>query len=194
MGRAVELALLEELLGKTRAGELVTVLICGEAGAGKTRFVDEVTAAARGRGTRLLVGSCAPIGRTSFAFAPFVEALRPVVGELTTGERRDSGRPVAPRLARLVSGPDGGAAGRDPPGPGPVGASAQLGLFEDVLATLEHAAVPTGLLVVIEDLHWADPSTRGLFDFLSRNLRGTPWRWWGRCGPMSPMMADSWRG
>ena len=98
VGRAVELALLEELLGKTRAGELVTVLICGEAGAGKTRLVDEVTAAARGQGTRLLVGSCAPIGRTSFAFAPFVEALRPVVRELTTGERRDSGRPVAPRL------------------------------------------------------------------------------------------------
>jgi DNA-binding CsgD family transcriptional regulator/tetratricopeptide (TPR) repeat protein len=163
---------LEELLGRTRAGELLTVLICGEAGAGKTRFVDEVSAAARGRGTRALVGSCAPVGGTSFALAPFVEALRPIVGELTTGGH--SGRPVAPRLARLVSGPVGRAAGRDPPGPGPVGASAQLGLFEDVLAALEHAAVPTGLLVVIEDLHWADLSTRGLFDFLSRNLRGTP--------------------
>jgi DNA-binding NarL/FixJ family response regulator/tetratricopeptide (TPR) repeat protein len=42
-----------------------------------------------------------------------------------------------------------------------------------VLDTLDHAAVPTGVLVVIEDLHWADPSSRGLFDFLSRNLRGT---------------------
>jgi predicted ATPase len=46
-------------------------------------------------------------------------------------------------------------------------------LFEQVLDTLDHAAVPTGLLVVIEDLHWADPSSRGLFDFVSRNLRGT---------------------
>jgi DNA-binding CsgD family transcriptional regulator/tetratricopeptide (TPR) repeat protein len=50
--------------------------------------------------------------------------------------------------------------------------SAQLRLFEEVLDTLERAAVPAGLLVVIEDLHWADPSSRGLFEFLSRSLRG----------------------
>jgi DNA-binding CsgD family transcriptional regulator len=41
-----------------------------------------------------------------------------------------------------------------------------------VLDRLEGAAVPAGLLVVIEDLHWADPSSRGLFEFLSRSLRG----------------------
>jgi tetratricopeptide (TPR) repeat protein len=49
--------------------------------------------------------------------------------------------------------------------------SPQLRLFEEVLDTLERAAVPAGLLVVIEDLHWADPSSRGLFEFLSRSLR-----------------------
>jgi DNA-binding CsgD family transcriptional regulator len=51
------------------------------------------------------------------------------------------------------------------------GASLQLRLFEEVLETVEYAAVPSGLLLVIEDLHWADPSSRGLFEFLSRNLR-----------------------
>ena len=56
----------------------------------------------------------------------------------------------------------------------PLGASAQLGLFEEVLDTLERAAAASGLLVVIDDLHWADPSSLGLFEFLSRNLRGTP--------------------
>jgi DNA-binding CsgD family transcriptional regulator/tetratricopeptide (TPR) repeat protein len=167
-----ELALLDELLGEARAGEPVTVLICGEAGAGKTRLVDEVVAATRDRGTRTLEGSCAPVGGTSFAFAPFVAALRPVVEELVA-RGRDSGRSVAPRLARLVSGTVEGAASRDPPSPDPLVGSAQLRLFEQVLDTLDHAAVPTGLLVVIEDLHWADPSSRGLFDFVSRNLRGT---------------------
>lgn len=155
-------------LGEARAGEPVTVLICGEAGAGKSRLVTEVTAGARARG---LVGSCTAVGRRSFAFAPFVEALRPVVQELATGER-DSGRPVGPRLARLVLGPGGGAAGWDPPDPGPFGVPAQLRLFEEVLVVVERAAVPAGLLVVIEDLHWADPSSRGLFEFLSRQLRG----------------------
>jgi DNA-binding CsgD family transcriptional regulator len=167
VGRAVELALLDELVGEVRAGESVTVLVCGEAGAGKTRLVTEVSAAARDGGTRTLVGSCTAVGRRSFAFAPFVEALRPVVRELATG-----GGPVGPGLARLVSGPPPGAAGRDPPDPGPFGVSAQLRLFEEVLDSLEGAAVPAGLLVVIEDLHWADPSSRGLFEFLSRSLRG----------------------
>jgi DNA-binding CsgD family transcriptional regulator/tetratricopeptide (TPR) repeat protein len=46
-------------------------------------------------------------------------------------------------------------------------------LFEEVLDTVERAAVPAGLLVVIEDLHWADRSSRGLFEFVSRNLRDT---------------------
>jgi len=100
-----------------------------------------------------------------------VEALGPVVRELATGGG-DGGGPVGPGLARLVSGPGGGAAGRDPPDPGPFGVSAQLRLFEEALDGLERAAVPTGLLVVIEDLHWADPSSRDLFEFLSRSLRG----------------------
>jgi DNA-binding CsgD family transcriptional regulator/tetratricopeptide (TPR) repeat protein len=171
VGRVVELALLEELLGEAWAGEAVTVFVCGEAGAGKTRLVSEVTAAARARETRTLVGSCTAVGRRSFAFAPFVEALGPLVRELAAGGG-GGGSPVGPGLARLVSGPGGGAAGRDSPDPGPFGVSAQLRLFEEVLDGLERAAVPTGLLVVIEDLHWADPSSRGLFEFLSRSLRG----------------------
>ena len=170
MGRAGELALFDELLGEARAGVPVTVFVCGEAGAGKTRLVTEATAVARDGGIRTLVGSCTAVGRRSFAFAPFVEALGPVVRELATGEG-DGGSPVGPGLARLVSGP-GGAAGRESPDPGPFGVSAPLRLFEEVLDGLERAAVPAGLLVVIEDLHWADPSSRGLFEFLSRSLQG----------------------
>jgi class 3 adenylate cyclase/tetratricopeptide (TPR) repeat protein len=171
VGRAVELGLLDELLGEARAGEPVTLLICGEAGAGKTRLVTEMAAVARDEGTRTLAGTCTVVGRTALAFAPFAEVLRTVVQELATAEQAGAGR-VAPRLARLVAGPGGGAATGDPPGPDPLGASAQLGLFEEVLDTLEHFAVPSGLLVVIEDLHWADRSSCGLFEYLSRNLRG----------------------
>ncbi|HZA78017.1 MAG TPA: AAA family ATPase, partial [Acidimicrobiales bacterium] len=170
VGRVVELALFDELAGEARAGQPVTVFVCGEAGAGKSRLIAEVIAAARARGTPTLLGSCTTVGRGSFAFAPFVEALGPVVREPAT-VGGDGGSPVGPGLARLVSGPGGGAADRDPPDPGPFGMSAQLRLFEEVLDTLEWAAVPTGLLVVIEDLHWADPSSRGLFEFLSRSLR-----------------------
>ena len=173
VGRVVELSLLGELVDEARAGSPVTVIICGEAGVGKSRLVAEVTAAARDQGTLTLAGSCSAVGRTSFAFAPFAEALRPLARELTPAGGDSSGGRVAPRLFRLVSGSAEAEQTRKPPGPDPLGASAQLGLFEEVLDTLEDAAVPSGVLVVIEDLHWADQSSRGMFDFLSRNLRGT---------------------
>jgi hypothetical protein len=67
----VELGLLDELLGEAWAGEPATVLVCREAGAGKTRLVADVAARAGHRGTRTLVGSCTVVGRTSLAFAPF---------------------------------------------------------------------------------------------------------------------------
>lgn len=171
VGRLVELELLDELLGQVRAGESVTVLVCGEAGTGKTRLVTELVAVASGGGTRALVGACTAVGRRSFAFAPFVEALRPVVRELASGGVDDRG-PVGPGLAHLVSGPGQEAAGRDSPIAGRSAMSVELRLFEDVLDTVERVAGRTGLLVVIEDLHWADPSSRGLFEFLSRSLRG----------------------
>jgi DNA-binding CsgD family transcriptional regulator len=173
VGRAAELRVLNDLLAGTGAGALVTALVCGEAGSGKTRLVTEVAGAAQAGGMRTLVGSCMMVGSTSLAFAPFAEALRPVVQGLAADPTGHAGSP-APRLARLVAGPVGAAAAPEPPGIDPLGAFAQLGLFEEVLDTLERAAVPSGLLVVIEDLHWADLSSRGLFEFLSRNLRGPP--------------------
>ena len=109
VGRAAELGLLDGLLAEALAGEPVTALVCGEAGAGKTRLVSEVAEAARRRGTRTLVGSCTMVGGTSLALAPFAEALRPVVQELAMGAG-DAGDRVAPRLARLVAAPMDAAA------------------------------------------------------------------------------------
>src|SRR5918995_1160200 len=125
VGRAGELALFDELVDEARTGEPVTVFVCGEAGAGKTRLVTEATAVARDRGTRTLVGSCTAVGRRSFAFAPFVEALGPLVREDATGGG-DGRSPVGPRLARHVSGPGGGGAGGGVPGPGQVGGCSPL--------------------------------------------------------------------
>jgi predicted ATPase len=146
IGRRVEeLRLFDELFGETQAGEPATALVCAEAGAGKTRLVIEVAAAARGRGMRTLAGSCSMVGGTSLALAPFAEALRPVMRELAMGAG-DGGDRVALRLARLVAAPvDAAGANRDSPDAGPVGASDQLRLFEEVLDTLERAAVPAAL-------------------------------------------------
>jgi AAA ATPase domain len=142
VGRVAERALLGELVDEARAGTPLTVIICGEAGVGKSRLVAEVTAAARNQGTVTLTGSCSAVGRTSFAFAPFAEALRPLARELTPAGGDSIEGWVAPRLFRLVSGSVEAEQTRKPPRPDPLGASAHLGLFEEVLDTLEHAAVP----------------------------------------------------
>jgi DNA-binding CsgD family transcriptional regulator len=172
VGRTVELRLLDELLADAQAGEPVAVLACGEAGCGKTRLMGEVAAAALAKGIRTLTGACTMVGRTSLAFAPFAEALRPVVKDLVVSDGIGVG--VMSRLARLVAAPvpDGTLGSHSDLEP--IGPSAQLALFEEALDAIERAAVPSGLLVVIEDLHWADASSRGLFEFLSRNLREIP--------------------
>jgi predicted ATPase/DNA-binding NarL/FixJ family response regulator len=170
VGRAAELRLLDQIVVEACSGEPASVLVRGDAGTGKTRLVTEVAGRVRRRGVRTLAGSCTMVGRASLAFAPFAEALRPVVHELA---ERGSGIDDAatPRLARLVAASREPVPAEDPLEADPGGAYAQLALFEEVLDTVERAASPSGLLLVIEDLHWADVSSRGLFEFLSRNLR-----------------------
>ncbi len=139
VGRAAELQLLDELLTEVQAGEPVVAIVCGEAGSGKTRLVGEVADGARGRGMRALAGSCTMVGATSLAFAPFVDALRPVVQELALeGTTREHSR--GPRFARLVATSAEATATRETPALDPLGPSAQLGLFEEVLDTLARAA------------------------------------------------------
>jgi DNA-binding CsgD family transcriptional regulator len=178
VGRADELELLSSLLARTRTGSPTTALVYGEAGVGKTRLVNELVHRARVDGVRTLVGGCVAVGGRSLAFAPFAEALRPLATELAVGARADGGDVGNPLLASFVSRLSGGNGhGIERAGPASslrVGAMTQTQLFEEVVDGLERIATPDGALLVIEDLHWADPSSRGLFDFVARNKRGAP--------------------
>ncbi len=150
------------------------MLVYGEAGVGKTRLVNELVHRARDGGVYTLVGGCAAIGGHALAFAPFVEALRPLAAELATGTHDDV--TGAGLVTQFVAQPsDGNAHGGRPddaPAAVRVGEMAQTRLFEDVVDALERVATPGGAVLVIEDLHWADASSRSLFDFIVRNLRG----------------------
>jgi DNA-binding NarL/FixJ family response regulator len=183
VGRDSELGLLSSLLEQGRSQVPTIALVHGEAGVGKTRLVTELVARARDEGVRTLVGGCASVGGRALAFAPFAEALRPLSGGTSVAERDTTGE----RGGGLVSGfitllsgdlspanPGRAAPGRgEPAGAVGVGAAAvtQTRLFEDVVDELERLATPAGVLLVVEDLHWADPSSRSLFDFIARNLR-----------------------
>ncbi|MFH9432875.1 ATP-binding protein [Streptomyces rochei] len=165
VGREDELARLTGVLERARAGEARAVLIAGDAGVGKTRTLDEVAGRAAAAGTTVLTGHCVDLGDVGLPYLPFTEIL----GVLAADERFGAvlaTHPVADRL--LGAGPQD-AEGRD-------GATrSRLRLFEDVAALLAELSDVAPLLLVLEDLHWADQSSRDLLRFLlSRGVLQRP--------------------
>jgi predicted ATPase len=159
VGRTAELDQMRKLLGDAEAGQPVVMLISGDAGVGKTRLISELAREAAGRGYVLLSGKCAELADT-VPYLPLADALRgaanaPVAAAIAT-------RPV---LARLL--PDQETF----PSAGELPEVSQQQLFGAVLGMLTELAAITPVLLVLEDLHWADRSTRDLVTFLSRVLR-----------------------
>ena len=171
VGRAIELDRLSRALQQARDGRPTTHFIAGEAGIGKTRLVEEFIGRARAEGALTLAGSCLQLGETGLPYAPFVAALRPLVRALPP-ERLDVViGPGRAELAHLLPdlGPPARAAGRANAGNNATAAQARL--FEIVFGVMRRLAEDRPVLVVLEDIHWADASTRDLFRFLVRNAR-----------------------
>ncbi len=162
VGREDELARLTGVLDRARAGEARAVLVAGDAGVGKTRTLDEVAGRAAAAGTTVLTGHCVDLGDVGLPYLPFTEVL----GVLAADERFAAvlaAHPVADRL--LGGGPEEGGAA----------APSRLRLFEGVAALLTDLAGVAPLLLVLEDLHWADQSSRDLLRFLlSRGVLQRP--------------------
>ncbi|WP_433529302.1 helix-turn-helix transcriptional regulator [Micromonospora sp. CA-263727] len=163
VGRQREMAQLRDALTRARAGEPVTVLVGGEAGVGKTRLLEEFGRSAGGD-ARLLVGQCLELGEAGLPFAPFAAALRAVLRRDGTavfdGYETEFAR-LLPELARVPAGVAVSAVG--PPSDAPRGY-----LFDLVAELFGRLAVDQPLVLLIEDLHWADRSTRDLIGFLVR--------------------------
>jgi DNA-binding CsgD family transcriptional regulator/tetratricopeptide (TPR) repeat protein len=167
VGRVEELERLEAACVATGNGSPAVVLLGGEAGVGKTRLITELTGRITAHGTRALSGGCVPIGEGALAYAPVVEALRTLVADLSAGAVRELIGPSWPEMAHLLPALGDPAAGGSPG----QAKHATARLFELVLGLLGRLSELTPLLLVIEDLHWADQSTRDLLAFLARNLR-----------------------
>src|SRR6266511_2858877 len=176
VGRVAEAAQLWAAFERAVAGSPATVVVAGEAGVGKTRLVSELLARARAHGALTLVGGCLDVGEGVVAYAPMVEALR-ALGELLGPEELErvlaGARPALARLVPELGAPVASVSSRG----GSVGAEAtgvlEPGrLFELLLGVLHRLAERGAVLLVVEDLHWADRSTRNLLGFLVRNLRG----------------------
>ncbi len=170
LGRDAELAELGVALGLDAQPRPQRVLLAGDAGVGKTRLLSEVCLRAERAGWRTLAGHCLDFGDSALPYLPFSELF----GRLAVAAPEQSARLLEelPALVHLQPGrrtlsgtPDG-----DTEGPALVRAD----LFDAIHAALERLAAETPLLVVVEDLHWADGSTRDLLSFLFARSFSTP--------------------
>jgi DNA-binding NarL/FixJ family response regulator/tetratricopeptide (TPR) repeat protein len=165
VGRRRDLARLQDCLGAASAGWPQALLIGGEAGVGKTRLVSEFSAQAGDAGVRVLAGGCIDVSG-GLPFGPIVEAFRGLERDLGPAAFRELLGPAYAELERFLPTSRG-----DWPRAAPTGASAQDRLFELVLRLLSDMGAETPVVLVVEDLHWADRSTLDLLMFLVRNLR-----------------------
>ena len=168
VGRTEELALLRDLLARAASGEAGVAVIGGEAGVGKTRLADQLAATASEQGVRVLRGGCVQLGEEGLPFAPVTQALRGLAGDLDPAELEAVAGQARADLARLL--PDLAWSAEAAAATAMAGAS-QGRLFELLLGVVERLAATAPLLLVMEDLHWADRSTRDLVAFLAAYLR-----------------------
>jgi DNA-binding NarL/FixJ family response regulator/tetratricopeptide (TPR) repeat protein len=165
VGRVGEFAELELAWREAASRRPVVVLLGGDSGVGKTRLVSELERRLSGEDALVLRGESVEQGETELPYAPLLSALRPLVRErdpalelLSSGSRN--------QLATLLPGLEDGR----PPVDGRDG-SGQLRLFEALLELLDLLSDRQPLALILEDMHWADRSTRTFVAFLARGLR-----------------------
>ncbi len=162
VGRSEELSQLRSSIGldRSRGQGGGTVVVSGEAGVGKTRLLSELGEAAEDAGWRVLVGRCLDFADGALSYLPFSQVLA-VLGTQSP-EVLDRMNQDYPELRHLMPGQRLLAdQTRQQPEP-----TVKTQLFEALHGALEELAATAPLLVVIEDLHWADTSTREMLTFL----------------------------
>lgn len=192
VNRDAEWALLEDRWAHARAGEGAMVLLLGEAGIGKSRLVDRFLAAHEGEGTRVVEIAASPLDEDS-ALHPFLAHLRAAAGwgaedppETRLGKLRavlgGAGERTMAALAEALG--LGAATAGEPSSPAAVKERTLAALGDWLLP--EAVAAPAGveaetpeapperrpLLLVVEDAHWLDPTSREFLGRLAGRLAG----------------------
>jgi len=146
VGRVPERKALLAAYARVVAGHPQVLLVTGAAGIGKTTLVEELCAQAESAagGAQVLLGESAPLAGAALAYGPFVAALRDQAGWLLDDDR-------TPNML-----------------------AARHRLFVRVLELLAGLATRSPVVLVLEDLHWADDSSRELLAFLAVRLRDQP--------------------
>ncbi|MCQ4365586.1 ATP-binding protein [Mycobacterium gordonae] len=167
IARDADLAALEEALEDARRGTGRVRVVTGDAGMGKTRLARELSRRAEERGCAALWGGCREL---ALPFLPFCEAIASYLATADVAEFRERLGPAAGAVGAIVPELSDGLPSRDDL----FGAPVRLQLFEGVVTVLRTVAARSGALLVVEDVHWADASTRALIDFVARRTRRLP--------------------
>ncbi len=168
VGRVHELHQLRELWRLAQQGRRHVALVSGEPGAGKTRLASEAVVFARLNGAMVLQGGCYEYEASS-PYLPFVEGLRRWVHDQTPETLRAHAGPVAAELVKLAPELET-RIGPIPPSPALGANEERLRLFDHVARFFQSLAAADGVLLFIDDLHWADAGSLALLHYLMRNL------------------------
>lgn len=161
VGRDVEVARLLGLLDAGVDGPARTLLLGGEAGIGKSRLIAETLARLDGR-AYVMSGRCIDSGAQPAPYVPVMEALRGLVADLGVEQVGQLAGPGRAELARLE------------PSLGPAAPDSELGrsrLMEALVDLVERLSDRHPVMLVIEDLHWAGPSTLDLLGYAATTMR-----------------------
>ncbi len=170
VGRSAQLDRLDAMLDAAWAGTAQVALVTGDAGIGKTRLAGEFARAAHGRGARVLWGRCDE--ERTVPYQPIVEAFGQLAGQVTGEALRALVGGWATDLARLVPGlaeklgelP--AAVSNDPD-------TQRYRLYEGTASVVNALSRTAPLVIVLDDLHWADQSTLSLLRHLVRHPEAT---------------------
>jgi DNA-binding CsgD family transcriptional regulator len=159
VGRTAELSRLEQAVVSAAAGSGAIALVAGEAGIGKTRLVTELCSRLGQPGSTVLSGRCIDLVGAGLPYFPLVEAIRqlrdsPALEELT-GDLHE-----LIRFVPELGGSEGARTSREPP-------DTQLRLYQETVELLDRLSDDHPVVLVLEDLHWADASTLGLISYLA---------------------------
>jgi class 3 adenylate cyclase/DNA-binding winged helix-turn-helix (wHTH) protein len=173
VGRDAELAELRHALEQAMSGSGRLVMLAGEAGIGKTRLTEELTAEALRNRALVFVGRCLE-AEGAPAYAPFVEILESALAQAPSPEAfRAAAGDGAPEIARLVPRlrrlfPDIGPALTLPP------EQERHYLFSSVFDMVARTARAVPTVYILEDLHWADEATLLLLDHVAQHMAELP--------------------
>ena len=169
VGRQQEIDELKSALEDALSGPGRLVMLAGEPGIGKTRTAQELAAYAESRETQVLWGWCyeetgAP------PYWPWLQPLRSYIQQQDPNQLRSQMGPSAAHIAEIIPEVGEKLPGLEPP-PALEPEQARFRLFDSITTFLKNATQFQPLMLVLDDLHWADKPSLLLLQFLARQLR-----------------------